>query len=350
MTVYRSWLKTFFTVFAVLLIPLLLTNILADPMMVLPFVHKWNNRVRFINERQQKTNQLFFSAYYGTHDFNGIILGSSRTSMIEPALFSPTYNIYNYAAAAFRPDEALTYLKFAKQVHGKDLDIIILGLDFMGANGQKSKSGVKGGRPVSYVEEVHKPLFTLANLLNLKAWHLATRILRANRRPTKESYYERDGMHVVEYFRPSTEEQTAAFNESMNIYRGIYHSFHYNPDYKTILANIKEQFPQTRFLIFTTPVAQPHLHMLAEENKRAEYEQWLKDIVEVFGSVWHFMDDNTVARRYTQYFSDSHHLYLRETNLIVWRMLQQPNEALPADFGKKLTAQNIEEYLNKLKF
>lgn len=350
MQTYKAWLKTFFSVFLSLLLVLTLVNAVADPMLVLPFVHRLNNRVRFINERQQKTNQLFFSSYYGTQDFDSILLGTSRSSGIDPSLFAPQYHIYNYAAAAFRPEEAYQYLAFAQQRHGKPLQLVVWGLDFMGSNGQKSKSRVKGGAPISYIEDLHKPCFALANLFSLKAFHLSTRVLRANLHATKEFYYERKPMRVVEYFRPGEKDQQAAFTESMRIYRELYRNFQYNPDYKHILQEIKQAFPQTRFLIFTTPVARPHLQMIDDEGCRAAYEQWLRDITDVFGEVWQFMDNNTVSRDYTKYFTDSHHLYPDETRLIAQRIQGKEEANFPQDFGIKLTPDNIEAYLKNLSF
>lgn len=346
--IYRQWIKTFFLTFGAALAAVTLVNAVADPMLVLPFVHGLNNRVRFINERQQKTNQLYFSRFYGTKDFDGVILGSSRSSNLDPALFAPQYSVYNYAAAASRPEEAVSYASFAQRVHGRDLRVIIIGLDFMSANGVRSKSRVKGGVPVSYVQDVYKPFFTMASLFNLKALHLSTRILRANLHATKEVYYQRDRMTNVTYFRPSAQEQKAAFDESMRIYRDIYHNFRYNPDYKTSLEELKAHFPNTRFIAFTTPVAVPHLKMIAQEGITQEYRRWLEDVVNVFGEVWHFMDENEVSLHYEKYFSDSHHLYVEPANLITRRILLEPG--LPEGFGKKLTPQTLPAYLDTLTF
>ena len=116
------------------------------------------------------------------------------------------------------------------------------------------------------------------------------------------------------------------------------------------LQEIKKAFPNTQFLVFTTPVALPHLQMIEEENILPQYKQWLRDITDVFGEVWHFMDKNTISQDYTLYFSDSHHLYPEETNLLVQRMLNKNGEQVPADFGKKLTTVNIDAYLEKLSF
>lgn len=344
---YKTWIKTFFTVFLSLTGIVLLLNITADPLLLLPFVHKWNNRVRFINERQQKTNQLYFSHFYGKSRYDGIILGSSRSSALSGHLFAPHYNVYNYAAAASRPDEAISYLSFAQELLGKDLNVVIIGLDFMGT-GFKSKSRVKGGTPVIYTQEIKKPLYTLANLLNLKSAHLATRILRANLNPKKESYYERKTNTIVEYFRPTSEEQNAAFNETLNIYREAFRNYKYSDFYKDELLDIKKAFPRTRFIVFTTPVAAPHWELIEEFGLLPQYKQWLKESVEVFGEVWHFMDKNEVTENWQLYFSDSHHLYPKEADLITRRLLGE-EKGLPKGFGKKLTAQNLDSYLKNFK-
>ena len=342
---YKTWLKTFLSVFVGGLAVLVLVNAVADPMLVLPFMHRFNNRVRFINERQQKTNLLYFSHYYGTKDYDGVILGSSRSSGLNPTLFQP-YTVFNYAAAASRPQEAASYATFAQDLHGKPLQVIILGLDFMSAAGTPSQSRTKG-EPVIYTQDVKKPFYTLANLMNLKAFHLATRNLRANLHPTKENYFERHADAVVEYFRPGPADQQAAFNETLGIYQNIYAQFHYNPDYKTILQEVKNAFPHTRFIVFTTPVAKPHLELLYAAGLADSYKQWLTDIVDVFGEVHHFMDENEVTRNYTAYFADSHHLYPGAADLIAQR-IQGRLDGVPADFGKTLTQQTLPAYLANL--
>lgn len=345
---HKKWLKTFFAAFLSLLAAVTLVNVLGDPMLVLPFVHKLNDRVRFINERQQKTNQLFFLHYYGVKDFDGVILGSSRSSGLDPALLAPQYSVYNYAAAASRPDEAVSYLRFAQEMHGKELKLIVMGLDFMAADAQKSQSRAKGGAPVIYTQDVQKPFFTLANLFNLKAAHLATRNIRANLNPTKENYYERSRYAVVEYFRPGPDEQNAAFNETLGIYRTLYRDFRYSPDYKAVLQEVKAQFPSARFVAFTTPVSLPHLRMIEQEGKTEAYRQWLRDLTDVFGEVWHFMDNNEVTRQYPTYFADSHHLYPGASGLILKRIAGAKDA--PATFGKKLTPANIDGYLQDFHF
>lgn len=342
---YQTWIKTFFSIFLGGLAAVMLVNAVADPMLVLPFVHRFNNRVRFINERQQKTNLLFFEHYYRVKDYDGVILGSSRSSGLNANLFAPRYTVFNYAAAASRPQEAVSYLQFAQDLHGKPLRAVIIGLDFMSAGGTPSQSRVKG-EPVVYTQDVQKPFYVLANLMNLKALHLATRNLRANLHPTKENYFERRTNAVVEYFRPGPQDQQNALNETLAIYKNIYAHFRYNPDYKQTLQEIKQAFPRAEFFVFTTPVAKPHLDELFNAGLTEDYKRWLTDMVDVFGQITHFMDENEVTRHYTDYFADSHHLYPGAADLMVLRM-QGKTENVPDDFGKTLTHENLPAYLQQ---
>ena len=157
---YKAWIKTFFTVFLTSLIVVLSVNIVADPMMVLPFVHKLNNKAHNHNVAHQKTNLLFFSHYYKLKDYDGVILGSSRSRSINQNLFLPDYNVFNYAMPGTRPVEFLSYLSFAQELHGKPLRLIVIGLDFFGASGAKSKSHVKG-IPVAYTQDKEKERRTI---------------------------------------------------------------------------------------------------------------------------------------------------------------------------------------------
>lgn len=343
---YQTWLKTFFSVFLTGLLLVVLFNAVEDPMLVLPFTHKLNNRVRFINERQQKTNLLYFSHFYGQQDYDGIILGSSRSSGIRGETFAPQYHVFNYAAAASQPAEAVSYLQFAQDVHGKPLRFIMMGLDFMSSSGVKSKSHTKG-IPVVYTQDIKKPFYILANLMNLKAFHLSTRVLRANLHRTKNSYFERSANATVEYEHPSAEQTAYEFNKTMDIYKNIYATYRYNPDYKQVLREIKNAFPQAQFKVFTTPVSVPQLQMLYDAGLLDSYKQWLTDIVDVFGEVTHFMDDNPVTRGYPRYFYDSHHTNQEGLALMSLR-LQGKTDGVPDGFGKVLTRENIAPYLEQL--
>ncbi len=344
---YKTWIKTFFAVCLTLLILIISVNMIADPMMVLPFVHKLNNRTHTHNVAHQKTNLIFFQNYYKVKDYDGIIIGSSRATAIDPNLFSPEYSVFNYAIPGSRPEEFLSYLSLAQELHGKPLRLIVIGLDFFTSSGIKTKSHVKG-IPVAYTTEVKKPFYTLANLINIKAFYLSSSVLRANLHGKKPSYWERKSNSEVEYYRPPREKQEKSFNNAMDGYKYTYSNYKYNPDYKEILQEIKNAFPNAKFLVFTTPVTKPHLDMLFGYGLGASYKQWLTDIVDVFGSITHFTEESEITVNWQKYFLDSNHLYPRETDLLIKRLLNKEDENLPKDFGTVLTKDNLKDYLDHI--
>ena len=342
---YKAWTKNFFAVFLISLMIIVSVNIIADPMYVLPFMQILKNRTaKHINVAHQKTNFLYFSNYYKIKDYDGIIFGSSRSVPINSNLFLPEYTVFNYTIPGSRPNEVISYLSFAQELHGSPLRLIVIGLDFFASSGTKSKSHAKG-IPVVYTQEVKKTFYTLANLINLHGFYLSLQMIKSNllaKKPKTES-----NSTISDHLAP--ERFQKKLNDTLKTYDYVYSTFTYNPDYKQTLQEIKEAFPNAKFMVFTTPVSKPHLEMMFEYGLKESYKQWLTDIVDVFDNVTHFMDENEVTINYDKYFRDSHHLYPDATDLIVKRITHKNEKDVPADFGRVLTKENLPEYLKTIK-
>ncbi len=56
---------------------------------------------------------------------------------------------------------------------------------------------------------------------------------------------------------------------------------------------MKFKNPNTKFIIFTSAVTSDLLVCIKNRNGIYEYERWLKELIEVFGEVNHFMIINT---------------------------------------------------------
>ncbi|HOP41492.1 MAG TPA: hypothetical protein PLI53_10670, partial [Geobacteraceae bacterium] len=98
-----------------------------------------------------------------------------------------------------------------------------------------------------------------------------------------------------------------------------------------------------RFVVFTTPVSKPLFCLMVRLNRLPDYERWLRDLVDVFGEVYNFMDLNSVTRDYLRNFSDCDHLFPEAGTLLAHRVLGIPDQSLPPDFGKLVARRNIEE-------
>lgn len=344
-----KWLKLFLLFFGSLCGLLVLSNFVIDPMMTLPFSHKFNQRVLFVNERQQKTNQFFFENYYGKPQFDGLLLGSSRSIGINPNTFAP-HKVFNYAVSGSNPKEALAAIKFYKKITHKDPQLIVLGLDFMGAADSNGPGFFTGDSLTFFTQEILKPFHTIANLLSLKAFPLSLRIFRHNLHPRKPAYYFRDQHTMLQEHATPEDERARAFDAMMTAYQGIYGTYHYDAQYKSLLQQIRNQAPNARFIVYTTPVSEPMLKLLCEKGLVSTYKQWLTDISSVFNPFYQFMDINPVTQNYVPYFDDSHHLNVASAQLLADVIAEKNNPSIPPGFGKKLTPQNLPAYLATIQF
>ncbi len=123
-------------------------------------------------------------------------------------------------------------------------------------------------------------------------------------------------------------------------------TYEYNPDYKKVLLQLKEKYPDTQFIIFTTPISTPLFQALVEEGRLADYEQWLTDVIDVFGGVYNFMYPNTVTNDITNYF-DGHHFYPEVGTMIAHR-IDGTLTGVPEDFGQYVTKENLEDHLRNV--
>jgi hypothetical protein len=88
----------------------------------------------------------------------------------------------------------------------------------------------------------------------------------------------------------------------------------------------------------------PHLFaLLVRSGRLPDYERWIKDIVDVFGSVYNFavIDRLTLERRN---FLDAHHLYPERTAPLA-RIISSRSLPEDRDVGQFITAGTIEFHI-----
>ena len=77
----------------------------------------------------------------------------------------------------------------------------------------------------------------------------------------------------------------------------------------TNLKNLIDNYPNIEFIIFSTPVSHEHFDALLANNLYDDYEKWLRESVEVFGKINHFMYINELTKNTMTYFQDSNHAF-----------------------------------------
>ena len=100
-----------------------------DPFWTFSHSHKFNSIQYASNEREQKSNLLYFREA----NYDGLLLGSSRVTFLNQKDFD-NIKVFNYSFSLATPEEYLKYVEFAKKQNKKDFEYIIIGLDFFGSN------------------------------------------------------------------------------------------------------------------------------------------------------------------------------------------------------------------------
>lgn len=316
-------------------------NYLVDPLWTFSHSNKLNSKQGGFDERQQKTNNVYFN---GLDDYNGILLGSSRTTFINQNDFK-NMNIFNYSSSSMYPHEYKGYIDFAKKVKGEELEYIVIGADFFGTNIPKD---LKFNTPEFYINNSISALYRYKMLFSLDALKKSLSNIKNSFKGAKQ-YYDRNNVK----YQPKVSESERLKRYTTNLKRHTnelsYPKYTYNTNYIEILKQIKQENPNTKFIIFTSAITSDLLVSIIKNGKRInEFEKWLKELIDVFGTVHHFMTINSVTKN-LQNYPDDDHAYPHIVKMIANKLSDTTNNKIPNDFGKIITKENVDEYIAEFK-
>ncbi len=322
-----------------------LFNYFIDPLWCFSHSNALNNHQPGFNERQQKTNRALFT---GLKRYDTLLLGSSRTAYIDQHDFKGM-EVFNYAADNMLPWEYEKWIDIATEIKGAPFKNIIIGIDFFGTaeNYDAVIRRFYGGKvPGDYFETAQKPLYRFKSLLSYDALKHAVESVRRTFHPTISDYDRKNVRHCNIIVSDETREHH--IERDIDEYKEhLTKNYHYRSGWKRMLERLKRRYPGTRFIIFTTPVSKPFFEtFIIEANHMREYKRWLKETVETMGSLYHFMDLNSVTTDLDNFF-DAHHLYAPAARWVAHRISGTDAPGIPADFGKRLTRENIDRYLER---
>lgn len=331
---------------AAALVPLFLAgtfNYTIDPLWCFSHSNFLNQRQPGFNERQQKTNRLYFT---GSQRYDTLLLGSSRSGYIDQHAFKDM-KVYNYAANKMMAWEFDQWINIAQSIKGGEFDNIIIGLDFFNTSELlQEKMRKKFGNPYTYYEETRSFMYRYKTLLNLDALEHSYEAVKRISHPTISDYDRRNVRHAVKLTGKRKKEYT---EYGMKEYLSpLGREYRYDQKLFADLVRIKNDHPRKHFYVFTTPVSEIWFkRFVLNHGHLAAYKKWLRELVAIFGTVYHFMDLNSVTRDYENFF-DAHHLYPEKARYIALKMTDPMNSAVPQDFGKVLTKETIDRYMIEL--
>lgn len=325
-----------------MLILILGLNFFMDPFWCYSHNHQYNSIQKGTNERQQKANYIYFT----DKKFDTLLLGSSRTTYMNHHAFTGM-KVFNFSAKGMRPQEYLNYIDFTLQDSHQAIQTIILGVDFFGYLNYGSFMFENAS---AIVDATKSPLYRLKILLTFDALNTSMKNLRDySKHENRVDRYNRDNVKSS-FNHPNDLSYADAYihHDALGYAESEYSSTP-NPNFTKIFTTIKNKYQNKQFIIYTTPISKPLFEQLVNTGHYTDYENWLRTLVNIYGTVHHFMYNNTVTSNYLIYFADCNHPYVDTNTLIAHRILNLNDPEIPFDFGMLLTKENIEKKLEELR-
>lgn len=318
--------------------PFSLFNYFIDPLWTFSHKHDYNNVQTVINERQQKINFIHFQRF----NYDTLLVGSSRSTYINQHEFNK-WHVYNFSVADLSFKEYNSFIEYAKNERGSEFKRIIIGVDFFKSSKTESKENLTLD---TYIKTAKEPFYRYKNLLSFDVFNYSRHNLKLsqNDKIVEDRNYNRENVARAKIISHDTKEKQTA--EKIEKFRRVFYGnkYEYNPEFKTVLLELKKNNPNTEFIIFTTPISTQLFDALVEEGRFDDYIRWLNDITDVFGGVYHFMYPNTITNNINNYF-DGHHFYQHVGTMIAHRISGQQDKQIPDDFGCYYGGQTSDEVM-----
>ena len=318
-------------------------NYIVDPFWCFQHEVPFGRYQTMFDERQQKTNYLAFRDV----DFDTVMLGNSRVTYMDPR--DVPGRAFNYATSSMKPYEFLPYLRFAARRSASPLNTIILGMSFVDTN---ANSRLSFDSPEEYIARATSWGFRYKSLLNVELLRHSVASIRRELRGNYHDSYVREGREIVskQMKLPVPEAlRRSEIEENLAVYRARAYGKDYEYlDNRQVYTELKNAFPSSRFLVFSTPVSAHLLNLLVEQGLFDDYTRWVADLVEVFGEVWNFMYYNEITTDDTNY-KDAHHYTPQIGGKILQKMYGKSDENRHHDFGVRVIPDNLDAHLQFLR-
>lgn len=337
----KKFAKTALAVFLTLAAATAGVNYWIDPLWHYGHANAFNKIQKVTNEREQKIAML----HYGPHDYNTMLIGSSRSTYIHPTAFEG-WDVFNFSVANLSIREVHSFMIYS-QSQLPDLERYLIGVDFFKSS--EKEAGVPRAL-TNYEKKIEQPFYRTKNLLSLDSLDISIQNFKKSVTETvdEDRLYNRKG----EAFANRLTKDEVKESTSLKIERfeeEFYGSnYTYYKDYPMILQKIKDAAGKDELTVYTTPISTDLFVALVNSGLLDDYEHWIRDLVAVYGGVWNFMYPNEITND-TMNYIDGHHFYPEIGTLLAKRIQHPDSTEIPDDFGVFVTADNIEGHLEEVR-
>lgn len=316
-------------------------NTIVDPLCFFSHTNSFNKRLLAINEREQKTSYLTFHEPH----YDSLLIGNSRSTFINQNDFKEQ-SVFNYSVSGICLDEYDDYVRYAQIRMGNGIKTVYTSISFATVN--KNFQQMSSVPPDYYFSKVNSPLYRFKSLFSIDVLRYSYRTLASNfMEKPKSIYYDRNN---VAYTIPLDKANWKKhFDLDLLAFLDIYkNNFIYDGEYlRTQFSSILNNNPGTSFVVFTPPVTKQMHCTIKTANLVQEYLDWVRDMVDLFGSVHHFEYIHSITENHVNFLDASH--FFPETGTMIASRLQGRTTDMPSDFGMIVNRENVEQSLHFLR-
>ena len=303
----RKWIKQALSTTLAVLFFVITINYINDPLWVFNkenFTNK--NRIGF-NERQQKSNLIYFSG----RDYDSVLVGNSKSTYINQYKFEPG-KLFNYSVSAMNIGEYEGYINFFKKTTKNEPKYIIFGVDFVTCLGNKTinfnqdeESNSAYQDPKFYTNDTSSKLYKFKHLLSYDTFMYSLRNF-AMSLDRKKTLYDQHNVKVKVGFKQS--EESNLQEKLVEILKNPPTTFEngiYNQNLTNILQKIRKDNPKSKFIVIFLPDFMP---VFTINNNKPIYNKCVSELTGIFGekNIFNFMKLNEMTVNSNNYYDGAH--------------------------------------------
>lgn len=331
----KKWLKIYLTVLFGILTSVSLFNYLMDPLWCFSHKNHFQSAQGTFNERQQKINLMYFQPF----NYDALLIGSSKITLHNPAKIPNDCKTFNLAFDGMRPYEFNEYIEYAKKVNHKEFKYIIIGLDFLLITGKThDQSSIN-----EYIKNTTSMEYRYTTLFSYDTFIRSIKNFKHSVfKRSKKAFKAYDQNHIAYSLPKKPQELRDLIKESINSMDKSDIKYD-RTNYLKVIQQLKQNNPNTKFIVFTTPIPNPLLQKILEsKNNQYTLQLWLNDMYNEFGPFWHFLYTNQITYDYEKYFVDQAHYASDVANCINRKIFSYECEN-PSfkDFGIYISDQKV---------
>jgi hypothetical protein len=289
----KKWIFLFVIFSSLMFIMIGLINYSFDPYYSFLNSNSFNQKIIMKDERLVKSNDFLRHG----RSFDGVLFGSSVSTYLNTSKIK-NEKVFNFSVSSFQPKELEKYFEFVLKVN-PNIKKVYLSLDFNEyfLNSYHTKD------PDYYLSKIQSPFFIFKSLLSIDVLKDSIQTFRNINKHLNKRYYNRNRQGLIDPIDLERARKDIDLGLEKNNMKGV----KVDPNYLGYFSFLKRH-QDIQIVVLTAPVSAKRIRLYQDKFPQ-EYREWLKELKNSFGSIFHFCFINEFTQNMDEYFYDSYHFY-----------------------------------------